>query len=48
MQEGYFDDTQARKVTSKLHKLANYKSNYTRTIYERVKTSLSKGECKPT
>ena len=29
------------KVTSKLHKLTNYKSNYTSTIYMKVNTSLS-------
>ena len=28
------------KVTSKLHKLTNYKSNYTSTMYAKVITSL--------
>jgi hypothetical protein len=26
----------SKKVTSKLHKLTNYKSNYTRTMYMKV------------
>ena len=30
----------SKKVTSKLHKLTNYKSNYTSTIYMKVNTSL--------
>jgi hypothetical protein len=34
-QESYFYTTQEKKVTSKLHKSTNYKSNYTSTIYER-------------
>ena len=32
----------SKKVTSKLHKLTNYKSNYTRTMYIKVITSLYK------
>jgi hypothetical protein len=32
----------SKKVTSKLHKLTNYKSNYTSTTYMNVNTSLCK------
>ena len=32
-----------KKVTSELHKLTNYKSNYTSTMYMKVTTSLCKG-----
>ena len=32
----------SKKVTSKLHKLTNYKSNYTSTMYMNVNTSLCK------
>ena len=39
----YIYATQARKVTSKLHKLTNYKSNYTSIMYMKVITSLCKG-----
>ena len=42
-QGSYFYATQAREVTSKLHKLTNYKSNYTSTIYMKVNTSLCDG-----
>ena len=35
-----------QKLTSKLHKLTNYKSNYTSTIYE-SKYKLVYGEYKP-
>jgi hypothetical protein len=34
----------SKKVTSKLHKLTNYKSNYTSTMYMNVTTSLCKGD----
>jgi hypothetical protein len=34
----------SKKVTSKLHKLTNYKSNYTSTMYMNVNTSLCKGD----
>jgi hypothetical protein len=30
----------SKKVISKLHKLTNYKSNYTSTIYKKVNASL--------
>ena len=40
-QGSYFYATQSKKVTSKLHKLTNYKSNYTSTMYVKVITSLS-------
>ena len=30
----------SKKVTSKLHKLTNYKSNYTSTIYMKVNTNV--------
>ena len=33
----------SKKVTSKLHKLTNYKSNYTSTMFMKVITSLCKG-----
>jgi len=33
----------SKKVTSKLHKPTNYKSNYTSTMYMRVNASLCKG-----
>jgi hypothetical protein len=33
----------SKKVTSKLHKLTNYKSNYTSTVYMKVNTSLCMG-----
>jgi hypothetical protein len=33
----------SKKVTNKLHKLTNYKSNYTSTIYIKVNTSLCMG-----
>jgi hypothetical protein len=33
----------SKKVISKLHKLTNYKSNYTSTMYMRVITSLCDG-----
>ena len=33
----------SKKVTSKLHKLTNYKSNYTSIMYIKVITSLCKG-----
>ena len=33
-----------KKVTSKLHKLINYKINYTSTMYMKVITSLCKGD----
>ena len=39
-QGSYFYATQAKKLTSKLHKLTNYKSNYTSTMYMKVITSL--------
>ena len=42
-QGSYFYATQARKVTSELHKLTNYKSNYTSTMYIKVTISLCKG-----
>ena len=32
----------SKKVTSKLHKLTNYKSNYTSSMYMKVNTSLCK------
>ena len=32
----------SKKVTSKLHKLTNYKSNYTSTVNVKVITSLCK------
>ena len=32
----------SKKVTSKPHRLTNYKSNYTSIIYMKVNTSLSK------
>ena len=34
----------SKKVTSKLHKLTNYKSNYTSTIYMKVITNLCNGD----
>ena len=34
----------SKKVTSKLHKLTNYKSNYTSTMYMKVITSLCNGD----
>jgi hypothetical protein len=34
----------SKKVTSKLHKLTNYKSNYTSTMYMNINTSLCKGD----
>ena len=34
----------SKKVTSKLHKLTNYKSNYTSTMYMKVITSLCEGD----
>ena len=34
----------SKKITSKLHKLTNYKSNYTSTMYMNVNTSLCKGD----
>jgi hypothetical protein len=34
----------SKKVTSKLHKLTNYKSNYTSTMYMNVNASLCKGD----
>ena len=40
-QESYFYAT-SNKVTSKLHKLTNYKSNYTSTMYIKVNISLCK------
>jgi hypothetical protein len=33
----------SKKITSKIHKLTNYKSNYTNTIYMKVNTSLCMG-----
>ena len=33
----------SKKVTSELHKLTNYKSNYTSIMYVKVITSLCKG-----
>jgi hypothetical protein len=33
----------SKKVISKLHKLTNYKSNYTSTMYKKVNTSLCWG-----
>ena len=33
----------SKKVTSELHKLTNYKSRYTSTMYIKVITSLCKG-----
>ena len=33
----------SEKVTSKLHKLTNYKRNYTSTMYVKVITSFCKG-----
>ena len=33
----------SKKVTSKLHKLTNYKSNYTSTIYVEVNMCLCMG-----
>ena len=33
----------SKKVTSELHKLTNYKSNYISTIYIKIITSLCKG-----
>ena len=33
----------SKKVTSELHKLTNYKSNYTSTKYMKENTSLCKG-----
>ena len=36
----------SKKVTSKLHKLTNYKSNYTRTMYMKVNKSLCNEEYK--
>jgi hypothetical protein len=32
----------SKKVTSKLHKLTNYKSNYTSTMYMKANASLCK------
>ena len=32
----------SKKVTSELHKLTNYKSNYTSTMYMKIITSLCK------
>ena len=40
IQGSYFYATQSKKVTSELHKLTNYKSNYTSTMYMKVNTSL--------
>ena len=40
-QGSYFYAT-SKKVTSELHKLTNYKSNYTNTMYIKVITSLCK------
>ena len=38
----------SKKITSKLHKLTNYKSNYTSTIYiYESKYKLVYGGCKP-
>ena len=34
----------SKKVTSKLHKTTNYKSNYTSTMYVKVNTSLCNGD----
>ena len=34
----------SKKITSKLHKLTNYKSNYASTMYMNVNTSLCKGD----
>ena len=34
----------SKKVTSKLHKLTNYKSNYTSIMYMKVNTSLCNGD----
>jgi hypothetical protein len=34
----------SKKVTSKLHTLTNYKSNYTSTMYMKINTSLYKGD----
>ena len=34
----------SKKVTSKLHKPTNYKSNYTSTMYVKVNTSLCNGD----
>jgi hypothetical protein len=34
----------SKKVTSKLHKLTNYKSNYISTMYMKVNTSLCNGD----
>ena len=48
MQGSYFYATQVRKITSKLHKLTNFKSNYTSTMYMKYKYKLVKGDCKPT
>ena len=47
-QGSYFYATQAKKLTSKLHKLTNYKSNYTSTMYMKNKYKLMKGDYKPT
>ena len=33
----------SKKVTSELHKLTNYKRNYTSIMYMKVTTSLCKG-----
>ena len=43
-QGSYFYATQAKKVTSRLHKPTNYKSNYTSTMYVKVNTSLCNGD----
>ena len=32
----------SKKITSELHKLTNYKGNYTSTMYMKVTTSLCK------
>ena len=46
MQGSYFYAT-SKKVTSKLHKLTNYKSNYTSTMYMKVITSLCNEDANP-
>ena len=39
-QGSYFLCYTSKKVTSELHKLTNYKSNYTSTMYMKVITSF--------
>ena len=47
-QGSYFLCYTSKKVTSELHKLTNYKGNYTSTMYMKCKYKLVKENCKPT